>query len=139
MQSAQHQSHDAISAPVILAGIAGLLILLGGIGSLMMIGWFNSYNAYWPMMRGMMGNWSPYGVPQMMSWWWIGSMSLVSVAIGAIILGSAYMLYRQPNNAKQWGLFILAGSILGLLWLGGFAIGSILGIIGGALAISKGK
>jgi MFS family permease len=51
---------------------------------------------------------------------WIGSCSLI-VIIGAI------MMYMHPEDSKKWGIIVLIFSIIGL--------GSILGLIGGVLAI----
>ena len=119
-----------LGTPAILSGIAGLLILLGGIGSLAMVSW---YSSYWPMMRGMMNSWYPY-----MSYW-MSSMGALAIAVGAVVLVGSYMLYRKPDNAKQWGVLILMGSLIGLIGMAGFAIGSILGIIGGIMAVSQAK
>ena len=121
-----------LGTPAIISGIAGLLILLGGIGSLAMVSW---YSSYWPMMRGMMNSWYPY---QQMSWW-MSSMGALAIAVGAAVLVGSYMLYRKPDNAKQWGALILIGSLIGLIGMAGFAIGSILGIIGGTMAVSQAK
>jgi hypothetical protein len=54
---------------------------------------------------------------------------------GALVLFGAIMLDKKPANKKAWGIMIIVFSILSYLTAGGFIIGSILGIIGGALAL----
>jgi hypothetical protein len=46
------------------------------------------------------------------------------------------MLHIKPAKKKVWGILILVFSIPSVITGGGFIIGFILGIIGGALAIS---
>ena len=46
------------------------------------------------------------------------------------------MIYNQPAKATAWGALILAFSILSLFGMGGFYFGAILGVVGGALAIT---
>ncbi len=52
-----------------------------------------------------------------------------------VILGSV-MLYNKPETHTMWGVIVLLFSIFGFASGGGFFIGSILGIIGGALGIA---
>ena len=56
---------------------------------------------------------------------------------GALVLFGATMLDKKPANKKAWGIIIIVFSILSYLTAGGFIIGSILGIIGGALALRR--
>lgn len=46
------------------------------------------------------------------------------------------MIYRKPAQKTAWGVVILVFSILSIVTGGGFIIGFILGIIGGALALA---
>jgi hypothetical protein len=61
-------------------------------------------------------------------------LSVIGVACGVIILLSVIMVARDPSHNKVWGVIIIALSIVGIMGGGGFLIGSLLGIIGGALA-----
>ncbi len=64
-------------------------------------------------------------------------LAIIGLAFGIIVLVGAIMLYMQPEQHVTWGVIILVFSILSIFTaLGGFFIGLILGIIGGALAIS---
>lgn len=62
----------------------------------------------------------------------IATLSLVS---GVVILVSALLLRSKPREHTTWGTLILVFSILSFFGMGGFLIGALLGIIGGALAI----
>ncbi|MFX0202705.1 MAG: DUF6114 domain-containing protein, partial [Candidatus Hodarchaeota archaeon] len=55
---------------------------------------------------------------------------------GVIVLLSAVMLYRNPMSKTTWGVLILIFSILSVVGGGGFLVGMILGIIGGALGLA---
>ncbi len=56
---------------------------------------------------------------------------------GALVLFGAIMLGKRPENKKAWGSMIIVFSVLSYLTAGGFIIGSILGIVGGALALRR--
>ncbi len=63
-------------------------------------------------------------------------VSIVGIVFGIIVLLSAVMLYRNPMSKTTWGVLILIFSILSIVVGGGFLIGMILGIIGGALGLA---
>jgi hypothetical protein len=48
----------------------------------------------------------------------------------------ALMLNTRPTEHTAWGIIILVFSAISILGMGGFLVGAILGIVGGALAIS---
>ncbi len=66
----------------------------------------------------------------------IWAVSIMILVFGVIVLLSAVMLYRNPKSKTTWGVLILLFSILSILGGGGFLVGTILGIIGGALALA---
>lgn len=119
----------------VLSLISGILILIGGVSSLvfttLMVGTFGP--AMGMMGPGMM--WGGWG------WgWWSGlgiGLSIVGVAFGVIVTYSAIMLNSNPSQHATWGTLILVFSVLSFIgaWAG-FGVGLILGIIGGALALS---
>jgi len=49
---------------------------------------------------------------------------------------SAVMLRAHPGEHLIWGTVIIVFSAISFLGMGGFFIGAILGIVGGALALS---
>lgn len=116
----------------IISLIAGIFILLGSL-----------YTTMWgPGMMGagfggMMGQ-KAYGI--MAGIWILGPIS------GIIVLISAIMLRIRPSEATRgaracftmWGSLVLIFSVVSLFAgsMGGFLIGAILCIVGGALALS---
>lgn len=64
---------------------------------------------------------------------------LVVIVHGIIIMWAAYSLRSNPVRHVMYGAIIVIFSVLALVLAGGgFVIGSILGIIGGAWAIMRG-
>ncbi len=124
----------------IVSLVAGIVIVLGSlyatIGGTGMMG--GGYGWMMGGLGGIMGQ--PYGA---MAGIWI--LGLVS---GIIVLISAIMLNIRPGEATHglracciwWGSIILVFSIVSLFGgsMGGFLVGAILGIVGGALALSTG-
>lgn len=113
--------------------VAFLFSLIGGgmmlAGGFLMFAWTPYVGWRWGMMY-----------PGMMGWFW-GSMgfvwgfALVSIVSGIIII-SSLMLRARPAEHTSWGALIVIFSLLSLLGMGGFFIGALLGLIGGALAMS---
>ena len=113
----------------ILSLIGGVLIFMGGVVSSL---WFMSggYNS-WGMMGGggMMGGWgAPFG--------FMGGLSLIGLVAGILVIVGALMLNARPAEHTAWGVVILVFSIVSFLGMGGFFIGALLGIAGGALTLS---
>ncbi len=63
-------------------------------------------------------------------------LTAVGVVFGILVLVGALMVYHNPSSKTGWGVIILVFSILSIVIGGGFVIGFILGIIGGALALA---
>ncbi|HEX6282872.1 MAG TPA: hypothetical protein VFZ67_11640 [Nitrososphaera sp.] len=118
--------------------IAGILIVAGSLGALMMLARYQS-------MFGIDGG----GVSGMMGggWWqtfmrgyspsFIATMAAISLAAGATVLAGAYKMQKEPRTVQIWGFLVLiASTVVALFCIGGFGLGSILGIIGDAVAIS---
>ncbi|MDQ1281569.1 MAG: hypothetical protein QG670_2834 [Thermoproteota archaeon] len=125
------------SVAFILSLIGGILILIGGIASLM---WFMlNGSTFWGMMGGyggMMGGWGwmigNYGFP----FGFMGGFSLVALVSGVFVIIGALMLKSRQAEHTTWGIIILVFSIASFVGMGGFVIGALLGISGGALALS---
>jgi hypothetical protein len=64
-------------------------------------------------------------------------LTAVGLIFGVLVLLGAIMLHSKPVNKRAWGIIILLFSILSYVTGGGFIIGSILGIIGGARALRR--
>ncbi|MEM0123512.1 MAG: DUF6114 domain-containing protein [Conexivisphaerales archaeon] len=80
---------------------------------------------YGPMMFGY------YGGPFFM----FGLMAIFGLISGVIVLVSGLML-RKSADYTVWGILIVVFSIFSFFGMGGFIVGAVLGIIGGALALS---
>ncbi len=61
---------------------------------------------------------------------------LVGLISGAFVLIGAIMIRMRPSEHVAWGVIVLVFSITSFLGMGGFMIGALLGIAGGALALS---
>lgn len=112
--------------PFVLSLVAGVFILLG---AFMPLVFMSSFGSMGDMMEGS-------GMPGMMG---TGSiiMRIVGLAFGGVVLYSAIMLNARPAWHVTWGSLILIFSVLSVFGaMGGFGIGLILGVIGGALAIA---
>lgn len=117
------------STAFVLSLIGGIVIVVGGLMSLL----FYSYGG-WPYYGGMMGGWS-----------WMGgygysssaiAFSVIGLVSGIIVIIGALMLNTRPAEHTAWGVIILIFSMVSFIGMGGFFIGAILGIAGGALALS---
>jgi len=130
-------SQGTFTLGFILSLIGGVFILIGGVLSFM---WFSlGASSFGGMMGGLMGMMGGYqsmmgslGVP----FGFMGSLSLIGLVTGVIIIISASMLNLRPAEHMAWGVIILIFSVISFIDMGGFMLGAILGITGGALAIS---
>lgn len=138
-------SHEAPTAAFILSLIAGVLMVVTGILS---AAWFMaggySFNSRgmmggYGMMGGFGGMMSSYG--SMMhgfgvSLGYMSGLSIIGLIAGILVIIGAVMLNARSADHITWGAVILAFSVISLLGMGGFFIGALLGIAGGALALS---
>jgi hypothetical protein len=65
------------------------------------------------------------------------TISIIALICGALVLFAAIMLRIKPENKKAWGILIIVFSVPSVITGGGFIIGFILGIIGGALSVTR--
>ena len=84
------------------------------------------------MMGGYQGMMGSFGLPFGL----MGGLILVGLVSGIFVILGAVMLNSRPAEHTGWGTVILVFSITSFLGMGGFLIGAILGIVGGAFAIS---
>ncbi len=64
-------------------------------------------------------------------------LTVIGLVSGLLVLIGAIMLHFKPIKKKVWGIMILVFSITSVVTGGGFIIGFIFGIIGGAFALSR--
>ncbi|HVC26973.1 MAG TPA: hypothetical protein VND40_02310 [Nitrososphaerales archaeon] len=124
-------------ASFVLSLIAGLLVLAGG-------ALVTSFSSGLPQYGGMMGGYyyggltgGYYGMMRGFGFGggWFYGLAALGVVSGIVILVGAVMIYNQPTKASTWGAIVFAFSIASLFGMGGFFFGSILGVVGGVLAI----
>ena len=89
---------------------------------------------------GVAGTWFPWIFPVIPGSDNNASVPFVSIAViglicGILVLFGAIMLHTKFENRKAWGIVIIVFSIPSVITGGGFIVGFILGIIGGAQVI----
>ncbi len=104
--------------------IAAILILSNAVSLGVVARWFIKFL---PTLPGSSSN--DHGV--------IYCLSAVGIMFSVLVLLGALTLRRAPINRKFWGIIIVVFSILSVITGGGFIIGFILGVIGGATALSQ--
>ncbi len=87
------------------------------------------FGTYYGMGSGMMRGFG------MGSGWYL-PFSLIALVFGMVVLIGALMLNVRPTENITWGIIVLVFSIASFIGMGGYVIGAILGIAGGAIAIS---
>lgn len=128
-------SQEKPEVAFILSLIGGILMLIGGLVSSM---WF-MFGGFGGMMdgfRGIMGGWQAMMGSLGISFVFISGLSLVGLVAGILVIIGAVMLNARPADHTTWGTLILVFSLISFLGMGGFFLGAILGIVGGALALA---
>ena len=121
----------------ILSLTSGILMLVSGTLSTLwfMFGGFDA-NGMMDGFGGMMGGYrnmmDGFGVAS----GFMGGLSLMGLLSGIVVIVGALMLNARPAEHLTWGTLILVFSIISFAGMGGFFIGALLGIAGGAIALS---
>ena len=84
-------------------------------------------------MGGMMGSHGFGGGGQ---FGFFSVLSFFGLFSGAIMILGAVMLRARPQDHFIWGVIVLVFALVSFVDMGGYFIGAILGIIGGALALN---
>ncbi|MEM0287661.1 MAG: hypothetical protein QXG05_05795 [Nitrososphaerota archaeon] len=115
-----------------LSLVAGILMVVSSaitvIGSMFFVFYAPITSTYY----GHMIMYSYIGRPYFM----FGFMAILGLISGIVVLISALMLRKKLTDYTTWGILIIIFSILSFFGMGGFVIGAVLGIIGGAMAVS---
>ena len=118
--------------------LVGAVIVL--IFSLVSLVWFGSNSPNW----GGFGNyWSGItdGYHNFMGGYststgFFTAISVVSLVCGVIMLMSTLVLRIHPQEHFLWGVVIVVFSAISFVGMGGYFVGAVFGIIGGALALT---
>ena len=108
----------------VLALTAGILILANATAVAAAATWFPEV---FPTIPGSSGN-DPAT---------LYTVAVVGLICGALILLGAMMLRGKPAHRRAWGVMIIAFSVPSVVTGGGFIVGFIIGIVGGAFALSR--
>lgn len=115
--------------------VGGTLILVGALMSLFMMGFWGAWP--WMSMSGMMGgyptNYGGGGWTAMA--WWMGAWGAIT---GSLVLIAAARM-RADRDTLTWGIIAIVAGALSLLAMGGFIVGAIAAIVGGALALAQSR
>lgn len=118
------------SAQFTLSLIGGMLILAGGIVSLI---WFlvDFSPAFDPLseLREDMGQ-EEFKLFQI-------RYTIAGLSTGIAVIITSSMLKFRPEESRRWGIMIIVLSGMSILGMGGFIAGMVLGIIGGVIAIVR--
>lgn len=111
-------SPEKPAAAFVLSLLAGFMILFGG------------------AMIGVVGDYVIKFVPAFIAKF-LPLLVTVRILSGVAVIAAAVLLFLNPAQTKLWGVFTLVVSVINLVMIGVLGgAGSVLGIIGGALALS---
>lgn len=118
----------------VLSLIGGVVIVLASVFDV--ISFFSSpygFSGLWGMM-GMMGGYYGFGYGYNTGLFF--GLSVAALVSGIIVLVGAILMNIRPMERTAWGIVVLIFSLVSFLGGGGYFIGAILGIAGGAVALS---
>ena len=127
------QSPEKPTVAFILSLVGGLLIF---VGSAVSIVWFSvgsaPFGGYWGMMSGWHGMTGSYGF----AYDYLLVLSVLGLACGVIVVVGGFMLSLRPLEHVTWGVLVVVFSAISFVSMGGWFVGAILGVVGGALALA---
>jgi hypothetical protein len=124
------------TAAVILSIIGGALMLVGGSRAFMMLAYNNWGFGMMDGFGGMMGDYRDMMDGLGLSYGIISGFMLVSLVSGILVIVGAVMMDVHPSQSGTWGIIVLVFSLISFVGMGGFWVGAVLGVAGGALALS---
>lgn len=108
--------------------IGGILILAGGLMGALMMGAYGWMGA--APMSSMMGSYASDA--------WVANVSLwmggVGLLTGGLVLLAAHQVYRN-RETRLWSVVAIVAGALSLFAMGGFVVGAVAAIAGGALGL----
>ncbi len=126
-----------ITFAYIVSLVGGLIIL---IASAINVLWYSygapNFGGYGSYIRGLMDGYHTFMGTYGSSYGFLAAISLVAVICGVIVLMSAINLRLNPRQQMIWAIVIIVFSAVSFVGMGGFFIGALLGIIGGAFVLA---
>ncbi len=128
---------QAFTLAFALSLIGALIVLVVSILNLVWFGTGASFlGGYGGYMHGMMDGYHNFMGNYASSTGFFAGISVVSLICGIILVVTAAMLWVHPQTHVIWAVVIIVFSAVSFVGMGGYFIGAILGIIGGAVALS---
>jgi hypothetical protein len=128
-------SRVSLITAIVLSAVSGIWILLATgvtIGAIprhhWLVSWMQGHSGWMPW-SDMMGSRAGHA--------WVWPVPLGMIAASLVLLG-AVLLCAWPRHAAVWSAAILAGAAFNLFLGTGVLIASLLGLIGGTLALVEG-
>ena len=129
---AQNATNEYPRTASILALIGGTIITLSGVlflaASAFILPNLTYTNFHVP--QGL----SASAIPGIVSGF-VGLMGTFGLVTGAVVLVSSVMLLTNSGDRRTWSILVLVFSVLSFIGMGGFVIGAVLGMVGGALVL----
>ncbi len=125
--------HKKMTFAVALALIGGVMMIAGGITTLVVFEAFQSMfgGGYMMILQP-----PPIMTPAHFQYMYY-AVSVISIAVGAVVFALGYKIWSRPEATRDYGIVILIASIAGMFTASGFGMGAILGIVAGIIAIAK--
>ncbi|MCJ7714066.1 hypothetical protein MUO66_06375 [Candidatus Bathyarchaeota archaeon] len=128
-------SKDNWSIAFLLSLVGGIIILVAGVVSSV---WFLYGSSVWgnlgDMWFGYMGGYHSMMGSVGFPLGYMAGLSLIGLVSGVIVVVSALMLNSRLQERFAWSVLIMVFSAVSFLNMGGFFIGGLLGLAGGAIA-----
>jgi hypothetical protein len=129
--------NQGITFAYIVSLVGGLIILI--VSSLNVL-WYSSgasnFGGYGSFMSGLMDGYHNFMGSYASSYVFLAGISLIAVICGVIVMMSSINLRLNPQQSTIWAIVMIVFSVVSFVGMGGFFIGAILGIIGGAFVLA---
>ena len=130
-------TNQGLAFAFIVSLVGGLIVF---IASLVNLVWFLSgaanFGGFGNFMRGAMGGYHGFMGSYGTSNSFLAGISVAGLVCGVIILIGAIMLKVDPHQSNIWAIVIIAFSLVSFVGMGGYFIGAVLGIVGGAFVLA---
>ncbi len=130
-------TNQGLTFAFIVSLVGGLIVF---IASLVNFVWFLSgavnFGGFGNFMRGAMGGYHGFMGSYGTSNSFLAGISVVGLVCGVIVLIGAIMLKVDPHQSTIWAIIIIAFSLVSFVGMGGYFIGAVLGIVGGAFVLA---
>lgn len=130
-------TNQALTFAFIVSLVGGLIVL---ITSLVNFVWFLSgaanFGGFGNFMQGAMDGYHNFMGSYGTSNSFLAGISVVALVCGVIILIGAIMLKVDPHQSTIWAIVVIIFSVVSFVGMGGYFIGAVLGVVGGAFVLA---